>query len=253
MALRNILRNARNPRLFPEMMRKLVTRTRYGFGEYDAAREWASDVAMPIDQWAIDRAPALWDETQRFVTELREYAQTVLRPLDERGIDLGGGGSIELLYFMVRLHQPELVLETGVAAGWSSHAVLAALEHNGHGQLRSSDFPYFRMVNPEQYVGVLVPDNLKHRWSLALHGDRRNLSKLLEKGDRVDLVHYDSDKSRPGRDWFAKAIQPYLATNATIIWDDIVDNLAFRDRLQLAKDSFVLDTANGLVGVEVSR
>jgi hypothetical protein len=35
-------------------------------------------------------------------------------------------------------------------AGFSSSAILTALKENGEGILYSSDFPYFRIKNPEK-------------------------------------------------------------------------------------------------------
>jgi predicted O-methyltransferase YrrM len=247
--IRNVLANALNPKMRPEMIRKLFIRPRYGFKEHLQALEWAAKRVQHIEEWAHQREPLLWNESERFANELRMTSSGILQLLASRGVDLGGGGSIELLYFMVRLRQPNLVLETGVAAGWSSWAILAALERNGSGRLKSSDFPYFRIQDPERYIGILVPDDLKHRWDFAVEGDRKNLSTLLTDSDRVDLVHYDSDKSRPGRDWFVKAVEPYLSPGAVLIWDDIEDNLAFRDHSQLMPETYVLKTLDGIVGL----
>ena len=57
-------------------------------------------------------------------------------------MSLGGGGNFILLYFLTRKFN-KVVVETGVAAGWSSLAILGAFEKNGEGKLYSSDFPYF--------------------------------------------------------------------------------------------------------------
>lgn len=250
MSLRNIACNACKPTLLPEMIRKGLTRVRDGSDEADAAEAWARCRAQPLADWAYQRDPALWSESQQEANTIRTQAQKLLAPLLSRGIVMGGGGSIDLLYFIVRWLRPQVVLETGVAAGWSSYAVLDALERNQAGELRSSDFPYFRLKNPEHYIGILVPEALKHRWKLETHGDRRNLPVLLDGVSQLDLVHYDSDKSRPGREWFAGQITPLLRRGSAIIWDDIVNNLAFRDRSTTAVESYVLDTPNGLVGVE---
>ncbi|WP_169985775.1 hypothetical protein [Microbispora sp. H10836] len=43
----------------------------------------------------------------------------------------GGAGGIELLYLLTRLLRPALALETGVAADWSTAAMLAAMRANG--------------------------------------------------------------------------------------------------------------------------
>ena len=57
------------------------------------------------------------------------------------------GGLYKLLYFPIRKIKPYTVVETGVAAGWTSLAILRALNKNGRGHLYSSDFPYFELKN----------------------------------------------------------------------------------------------------------
>jgi hypothetical protein len=252
MGFGDILRNASKMSYLPEMTRKAFTRLHYGFNETEAATSWARERALPLSDWASKRDPKVWAESQEICRQIRLEADLLLSPLHAQGIDLGGGGSIDLLYFLVRSKRPTVVLETGVAAGWSSLAILRALEKNGVGELRSSDFPYFRMSDPERFVGLLVPESLKHRWTLETRGDRRNLPELLKGVDSIDLIHYDSDKSRPGREWFARQIRPLLRPGSIVIWDDVVDNLAFRDRADRIEETYVLDTPNGLVGLEVT-
>ena len=116
-----------------------------------------------------------------------------------------------------------------MAAGWSSRAILEALEINGGGELHSSDFPYFRLEQPERFIGVVVPVELRSRWSLDVRGDRRALPAIVQKVDRVDLFHYDSDKSVGGRRFALGVVQSKLAPGAIILMDDIQDNMFFAD------------------------
>jgi predicted O-methyltransferase YrrM len=154
--------------------------------------------------------------------------------LSNEGIVLGGGGAIELIYFFCRQVKPNNVLETGFAAGWSSYAILKALEKNEKGNLDSSDLPYFRIENSEKYIGILVPSFLKEsgRWNLELRGDRNNLDIFLQGDKRYDIVHYDSDKRKVSRINFFNRIEKWLSSNAVIIMDDIEDNFAFRDYVE---------------------
>lgn len=227
--MKDIVRNALRRGYLPEMLRKLYTRTHFGFREGPASEAWVKAQAQSMDLWAEKCDPALWREAVEFQRDLRAWAEPKLEPLRRQGIDLGGGGAAELLYFLTRLHQPQVILETGVAAGWSTTAILAAIKANGHGHLYSSDFPYFRIADPERYIAYLVPEELKGPWTLHIEGDRRNLDRILVPGLAVDLCHYDSDKSRPGREWFARRVAPHLSPSAVWVWDDISDNLHFRD------------------------
>ena len=66
---------------------------------------------------------------------------------------MGGSGHIHLLYDCVRLINAHNVIETGVAYGWSSLAILKALSENNSGRLFSVDMPYPRKKN-ELDVGL---------------------------------------------------------------------------------------------------
>jgi predicted O-methyltransferase YrrM len=244
-----VLRNALKPSVFPALLRKATERLHYGFDEAPEAERWARENARDMAVWACEIDADLWSEAATFGQQLRERGDEVLARLRAGGIDLGGGMPHELLYFLVRLRRPKHVLETGVAAGWSTTAILSALEANGEGTLFSSDLPYFRIDRPERFIGVLVPEGLKHRWVLATHGDRRNLRSFLAEGRSFSLVHYDSDKSRPGREWFTKRIADHLSHDGVIVWDDIHNNLHFRDRAREVP-ARVLEYRGRMSGVE---
>jgi hypothetical protein len=219
-----IVRNTLRPGYLPVMARKVFYWLEKN--EVPAARDWASRHAIPLDEYALSISPVLWDEALLWSESFKAGASRIV---DEVGLDLGGGGSIELLYMLTRLLRPAAVLETGVAAGWSSAAILSALEVNGHGVLYSSDFPYFRYDNPEKLVGVVVPEHLRDGWHLYLRGDRKNIPAILREADSFALVHYDSDKSRAGRKMAMNMLRGHLAAGGYVVMDDIQQNLFFRD------------------------
>lgn len=106
---------------------------------------------------------------------------------------MGGGAFLEALYAVVRLTRPAIVLETGVAHGYSSAVILQALGDNGHGRLSSVDLPMFR-PGVVGYTGDAVPDRLRASgWELQLGSDRRVLPSLLKWIGPVDFLFYDSD------------------------------------------------------------
>ena len=82
---------------------------------------------------------------------------------------------------MVLIAEPKTILETGVAAGFSSQSFLSALAKNGSGKLYSSDYPYFRIPNPEKYIGIVVDKELQNNWELYIEGDKANLDKIIRK------------------------------------------------------------------------
>lgn len=128
---------------------------------------------------------------------------------------------------MARYYKPQVIVETGVAAGFSSQAFLSALEENGNGKLYSSDFPYFRLEDSEQYIGVLVEARLRVNWQLYVQGDEINLKAILPQVKQIDLFHYDSDKRYKGRNAAQALVKPKLSANAVLIMDDIQDNAFF--------------------------
>jgi predicted O-methyltransferase YrrM len=141
-------------------------------------------------------------------------------------------------------------VETGVAAGYSTQAILKAIQVNGSGRLYSSDFPYFRLDRPEQYIGILVDDDLKANWELYVGGDAKNLKQIAAKIDRVDLIHYDSDKTYRGRRSALKLLEPLLSQNAVIVMDDIQDNSFFYDYVRaMPRPWRVFDGGGKVVGL----
>lgn len=230
-----ILRNAFRPGYCTTMADKVLTRIadRKHAGTRHAAAAWAAERAEPSASFAARVDPALWEEARRFTAHLEQIAAARLGALREQGVVLGGGGDYGLMYFLTRRLRPRVVVETGVAAGFSSQAFLQALADNGGaGRLWSSDFPYFRLANPEQYVGLLVDDALRSSWQLYLRGDRANLRRIVAEVDHIDLFHYDSDKSYRGRSFALSRVQPRLSVRSHVVFDDIDDNSHFRDLVE---------------------
>ncbi|MEU9830627.1 class I SAM-dependent methyltransferase [Streptosporangium sp. NPDC048047] len=233
MTVLSIARNALRPSYLPVMAHKAWIRARYGHDrERKAATAWAARHAEDVESWVRGIDPLLWREAEDFSAWLAESARWRLRKLARDGVDLGGPGGIELLYVLARLLRPAVALETGVAAGWSTSAILGAMRANGGGHLYSSDFPFFRLANPEQYIGYVIPEELRTSWTLHVKGDRRNLERILLPGVSVDLVHYDSDKSREGREFFLGRVRNHLGAGHVLVMDDIQDNLVFRRHVE---------------------
>ncbi len=168
--------------------------------------------------------------------------------LQNHNAKIGEDGNHLLLYFLVRKFKPACVVETGVAKGWSSLAILQSLEKNNLGNLYSSDFPYFRLKDPEKDIGILVQDeNLKKRWHLDIRGDEialPKISKLLGK-TKIDLFHYDSDKSYSGREYAVKTLKYNFSQNTIIIFDDIDNNLHFKDFVKNENHKYQIIECNG--------
>jgi predicted O-methyltransferase YrrM len=235
-ALRNVARNMLRPGYLPEMCRKVLTRLR----ERNAAQErqeaiaWCKAHESDGEAWANALNPALWAEAMALRDEQEELCKT---QVDALGFPLAGGGFYPMLYFLTRLYKPNYILETGVAAGHSSRGFLKAIERNGVGHLWSSDFPLFRLENPDQFIGVMVETELRKDWTFLIQGDRQNLPTLLSMMPRVDLFHFDSDKSRAGRNFAWTQVKPKLSKKCVVIFDDVQDNFHFlNDIIPMSQD-----------------
>ncbi|MEF9478181.1 hypothetical protein OWR28_11260 [Chryseobacterium sp. 1B4] len=97
-----------------------------------------------------------------------------------------------------------------------------------NGTLYSSDMPYLAQ-DGDQYVGYVVPENLKKYWKLFRFADRESLPKIFKEVSFFDVFHYDSDKSYYGRMWAYHQIYKRLRPGAVFISDDIGDNSAYQD------------------------
>lgn len=142
-------------------------------------------------------------------------------------VKMGGPGAIDLLYHLCEYAKAEKVIETGVAYGWSSLAILLSVSKRA-GKLYSNDLPYAKLNN-EDFVGYVVPENLKQYWELIRLPDKTGIKLAISKSGTIDLCHYDSDKSYAGRKFAYPLLWAALRNGGVFISDDIQDNFGFRD------------------------
>ncbi len=217
---------AKRPQYLPVFLRKVMYRLslRTEVAEADEAIKQLDALAIS-EQEAIERLfPGSenlkpFDET--YAKEIGDAHVRVATSPDK----LGGAAALNVLYQCVRRLKPDDVIETGVAYGWSSFAILAAMEENGHGHLVSIDFP--QLGSSGRAVGAAIPEALKSRWSLLVGADREKLPEALSRVKKLQLCHYDSDKSVAGRVFAYPLLWNSLCPNGLLISDDIADNLEF--------------------------
>jgi predicted O-methyltransferase YrrM len=207
-------------------MRKL--RRDYDGPEYSQrACAWAAERAVPLAD-ALAKL-GLWPATGETPT----LDPGLIAEGEERAarspVRMGGAGDINLIYAAVRFSGAERVVETGIAYGWSSLAILAGLDGREYAKLVSVDMPYPKRNN-EAFVGIVVPERLRGAWQIVREPDRRGLEKALRLvGGTVDLCHYDSDKSWWGRKYGFPLLWEALRPGGIFISDDIQDNMAFAE------------------------
>ena len=194
------------------------------------AKKWAtSKTKQTTEEFCRSIDTLLYNEVVDDIKSIEKYAQNKLSMLN---VSLGGGGNYPLFYFLIRKINPNNVVETGVAAGWTSLVALRALKKNDKGRLYSSDFPYFRLKNPEKYIGYLAKDEKNAKdWYLDIRGDEVALPEIVKRlgNSNIDLFHYDSDKTYSGRANALKVLGSKINSKTVIIFDDIQDNLHFKD------------------------
>jgi predicted O-methyltransferase YrrM len=233
----NIFKNVFKKKYFLTIFKKIFKRF-----EKDTsieAKKWAkSNANQTTEEFCRSIDSPLYDEIKTEIKSIEEYAKNKLSKLS---VSLGGGGNYKLLYFLIRKTKPLIAVETGVAAGWTSLAILRALNKNRKGFLYSSDFPYFRLKDPEQYIGYLAQDEInKKNWFLDIRGDDIALPEIMSQlnNKSIDLFHYDSDKSYSGRVNALKILSSKINSKTIIIFDDIQNNLHFKEFVKKSSNDF---------------
>ena len=215
------------PDLYPELGRKIIKKIfkrNSAFRGKEKTNVWAAQRAVSQEQ-AIQKL--FGKKAVPFAEQFRTVYDESVRRQEQCPIKMGGAGALELIYEACEYTQAKTVVETGVAYGWSSLAALISLQKR-NGTLYSSDMPYLGQ-NGDQYVGYIVPENLKANWKLFRHADKESLPKILAEVQEIDVVHYDSDKAYEGMFWAYNELYPRLRKGGVFISDDINDNSAFQD------------------------
>ena len=247
--MKNIIQNAFKKNFFLTMLKKIIKRLEKNTSVESTM--WANqNVKQDTEQYCRSIDSNLYDEIISDVNEIKKFS---LEKLSNLNFSMGGGGNYILLYFLIRKFRPLNIVETGVAAGWTSLAILRAIKKNQKGNLYSSDFPYFRLKNPEKYVGYLALDeDNKKNWYLDIRGDDVALPSIIKKipNGHIDLFHYDSDKSYSGRQKAFNTLSVKFSKSAIIIFDDIQNNLHFKNLVETSKKKFtVLKFKNKFLGI----
>lgn len=190
----------KRPQLYPVFYRKLKKRLTGG-GHHDTRKEaeaWCDALAIETDE-AIERLTGIRPERP-----VREEYEDVFAGA-ERRVDacpeaMGGPGNVDLLYHLAEHIEARKVVETGVAYGWSSLAILLSLQHRRGSSLISTDMPQV-LSEADPHTGCAVPEDLAEMWTIIRRADREALPIALRELGIIDLCHYDSDKTHEGRQW----------------------------------------------------
>lgn len=136
-----------------------------------------------------------------------------------------------LCYAACRALRPAVVVETGVAYGVTSAYILRALAENAKGELHSIDLPPLGR-DAEKYVGYLIPQELRGRWTLRIGPSRKLLPEVLRKRGGADIFIHDSLHTYSHmRMEFTLALAA-LRPSGILIADDVEGNRAFEETLR---------------------
>lgn len=163
---------------------------------------------------------------------------------------------IVMLYLLTRIKKPDTIVETGVASGRSSSAILEALCENKKGLLFSVDLPKFYEGQSEIYLteegrpehsgfvpkgkepGWLVSRELRARWKLILGDSKIELPKLAGSLEKVDIFYHDSNHSYDSMMHEFKTMWPLIPNGGILLSDDVRGNSAFDDFVVKIKPKF---------------
>jgi predicted O-methyltransferase YrrM len=192
------------------------------FELYESAASWHTSAESML--------PALFDldapEAASWVEEAFAASRTALDRVPRSALRhpehyMVGGDTAALLYCVVRLAQPAVMLETGVADGFSTALILEAMQRNGHGELHS--------VDQSDDVGMLVTD--RARWHLHVTDPAVSdaVVTIVDELPRLDLFFHDGGHDYQQQSLEYRTAWAKLEPGGMVLSDDIEWSFAFLD------------------------
>lgn len=191
---------------------------------------------------------------RRYMVDLidRDGLPQRLRAIGERThhaplLMYSGGETIgtqnEFLYLLVRHFRPRIIVETGVAAGFSTAYILQGLQDNEEGTLHSVDLPTRNPagrinldgvreavhVDSGDATGEVIPKELRNRWRLHLGESSSVLPRLMTDLSAIDMFWHDSEHSYANMTMEYRVAWPRLVPGGFLLSDDIHLTTAFWD------------------------
>ena len=239
------------PKYYSTLWAQILTKLRKDMDSLEQqkiSKKWCGENLTTLSECLINigfqneelKLKEAFDETEK---------DRIEKIINDSESNFGGQGHTNLIYTICERLNIKNAIETGVAYGWSSGAILRSLSAR-NGQLISIDMPMLKQTD-YHLIGVAVESDLRKFWDLRREPDRHGLPRAIKKmAGSIDLVHYDSDKSYYGRKWSQELIWNSLKVGGIFISDDIEDNTAFMEFVAYHNLHFnVLEFENKYVGV----
>jgi len=131
-----------------------------------------------------------------------------------------------MLYDLCRAIKPSLVVETGVADGFSSFFILKALDENREGYLYSIEKPDLRYLDGKE-SGWVVPQVYRRRWNLIMDSSEHALPQLLNELGKIDFFLHDSIHSYRNMLFELCTAWKHLRHGGYLMADGVLENMAF--------------------------
>ena len=202
------------------------------YSRWEFARRRAEDPQTLLRIAGVDPITSL-DGFAKWAYTLESIVNDVRRYEGQGNVNMPEG---QFLFAATRALRPEVVIETGVAAGVSSCFLIAALIENGSGTLYSVDLPTngnsqlgcpdaARYDWPQKGVGWAIPKEMRTRIGdrhiLILDDVRNALPRILSRVPHVDLFFHDDLHLPEHMLWEYEAVWPRLRQGGILASHDV--------------------------------
>lgn len=168
------------------------------------------------------------------------------------------------LYAIVRLLQPEHLVESGVSSGLSTAHMLMGVQKNRKGILHSMDLPQYQRAASRirgefswsiprgKDSGWAIPAHLKRRWDLRQGRSEDLLPPLCRELPRIDLYCHDSPRTPQHLAFEFNGIRTSLRPGSVVVADNTDHNPGATEALARTFGTHVLRRGrSSLIGMRV--
>lgn len=147
-------------------------------------------------------------------------------------------------FIIVRLLQPDLVVETGVKWGEGALFLTEALKLNGSGKLVSFDVGFDDSQTTYEYppqadqVGFLVPEENREYWELVIGDSITRMETELPQLPPVDFFYHDSLHTYDHMLGEFETVLHYMSSVGALMSEDIDQNTAWDDFVEENRERF---------------